>query len=228
MSSSYTWEPTRKAKGDAVSAPALDVTMIVVSSFLVIFAVIAQLLTTTGSSRLDTTQMVTIWLVVAGLIVLLSITYMICRAHMTVSQRDVSGEAPVTEQQPTPVSQRDVSGEAPVTEQQPTPVSQRDVSGEAPVTEQQPTPVSQRDVSGEAPVTEQQPTPVSQRDVSGEAPVTEQQLPHGIKIIQQGVPARREAQWIGILTTESGPLAHIKYDDGSEAKVPLNQVYSLN
>ena len=170
MSSSYMWEPTRKAKGDAVSAPALDVTMIVVSSFLVIFAVIAQLLTTTGSSRLDTTQMVTIWLVVAGLIVLLSITYMICRAHMTVS----------------------------------------------------------RDVSGEAPVTEQQPTPVSQRDVSGEAPVTEQQLPHGIKIIQQGVPARREAQWIGILTTESGLLAHIKYDDGSEAKVPLNQVYSLN
>ena len=151
MSSSYMWEPTRKAKGDAVSAPALDVTMIVVSSFLVIFAVIAQLLTTTGSSRLDTTQMVTIWLVVAGLIVLLSITYMICRAHMTVS-----------------------------------------------------------------------------RDVSGEAPVTEQQLPHGIKIVQQGVPARREAQWIGILTTESGLLAHIKYDDGSEAKVPLNQVYSLN
>ena len=64
MSNSYMWEPTRKPKGDAVSAPALDVTMIVVSIFLVIFAVIAQLLTTTGSSRLNTTPEVTIWLVV--------------------------------------------------------------------------------------------------------------------------------------------------------------------
>jgi hypothetical protein len=66
----------------AISAPTLNVTKIV-SISVVLFAVIAQLLDAIGAISLSTTQQVTIWLVAAGLIVLLSIADMACRAHVT-------------------------------------------------------------------------------------------------------------------------------------------------
>lgn len=71
-----------KAKEDAIVASPLNVTK-VVSVLVAMFAVIAQLLAATGTISLSTTQQVTIWLVAAGLIVLLSIADMTCRAHVT-------------------------------------------------------------------------------------------------------------------------------------------------
>jgi len=70
------------SKGDVISASTLNVTKIV-SFFAAIFAGITQVLTSTDVVALTTTQMVTIWLVVAGLVVLLAITDMICRAYIT-------------------------------------------------------------------------------------------------------------------------------------------------
>lgn len=70
------------SNGDAISSSTLNITKIV-SFFAAIFAGITQVLTTTNVVGLSTTQMVTIWLVVAGLVVLLAITDMICRAYVT-------------------------------------------------------------------------------------------------------------------------------------------------
>jgi len=70
------------SKGDVISASTLNVTKIV-SFFAAIFAGITQVLASTDVVALSTTQMVTIWLVVAGLVVLLAITDMICRAYIT-------------------------------------------------------------------------------------------------------------------------------------------------
>jgi len=93
-----TWLSTmisgKTTEGDAITASTLNVTKIV-SIFVAIFAGITQWLTTADVVALSTTQMVTIWLVVAGLVVLLAITDMICRAYVT-AKRYGSGEASVT------------------------------------------------------------------------------------------------------------------------------------
>ena len=68
--------------GDVISASTLNVTKIV-TFFTAIFAGITQVLTSTNVVGLSTTQMVTIWLVVAGLVVLLAITDMIVRGYVT-------------------------------------------------------------------------------------------------------------------------------------------------
>lgn len=75
----------KTTEGDAITATSLNVTKFV-SFFVAIFAGITQLLTSTNVVGLSTTQMVTIWLVVAGLVVLLGITDMICRAYVTGKQ----------------------------------------------------------------------------------------------------------------------------------------------
>jgi hypothetical protein len=71
-----------KDKEDAISASPLNVTKIV-SISVALFAAITQALEAIGAISLSTTQQVTIWLVAAGLIVLLSITDMTCRAYVT-------------------------------------------------------------------------------------------------------------------------------------------------
>jgi hypothetical protein len=81
------------AEGDVISASTLNVTKFV-SFFAAMFAGVTQVLTSTNIVGLSTTQMVTIWLVVAGLVVLLAITDMICRAYAT-AKRFGSGEASV-------------------------------------------------------------------------------------------------------------------------------------
>lgn len=81
----------KTTEGDAITATTLNVTK-VVSFIVAIFAGITQWLSAENIVKLSTTQMVTIWLVVAGLIVLLSITDMICRAYVT-AKRYGSGEA---------------------------------------------------------------------------------------------------------------------------------------
>lgn len=79
--------------GDAISASTLNVTKIV-SIFGAIFAGVTQVLTSSGVVGLSTSQMITIWLTVAGFIVLLSIADMICRAYVTGKSYGV-GEASV-------------------------------------------------------------------------------------------------------------------------------------
>lgn len=74
-----------KSEADVIAASPLNITKIV-SIFVVAVALIAQLLAATRAVTLSTTQQVTIWLVVAGLIVLLSIADMTCRAHVTAKQ----------------------------------------------------------------------------------------------------------------------------------------------
>jgi hypothetical protein len=54
------------------------------------FALIAQVLAAIGAVTLSTTQQVTIWLVAAGLIVLLSIADMTCRAYVTAKRYEYS------------------------------------------------------------------------------------------------------------------------------------------
>jgi len=66
------------AERDGLLAPALYV-----SIAIAIFAVVTQLLAATGATSLSTTQQLTMWLVAAGLIVLLWIAYMTCRAYVT-------------------------------------------------------------------------------------------------------------------------------------------------
>ena len=65
-------------EGDGFFAPALYLSIAIAIS-----AVITQGLASAGVVGLDTAQMATIWLWVAGLIVLLWIAYMICRAYVT-------------------------------------------------------------------------------------------------------------------------------------------------
>lgn len=78
-----------KAKEDAIVASPLNVTK-VVSVLVAMFAVIAQVLAAAGAVTLSTTQQVTIWLVAAGLIVLLSIADMTCRAYVTAKRYEYS------------------------------------------------------------------------------------------------------------------------------------------
>jgi hypothetical protein len=81
------------ADENAISASALNITK-VVSIFIVIFAVIMQGLAAARAISLSPGQQLTTWLVAAGLIVLLSIADMACRASVT-AKRYGSGEASV-------------------------------------------------------------------------------------------------------------------------------------
>jgi hypothetical protein len=81
------------AEGDVISGSALNVTKFV-SILLLIFAVIAQVLAWIRVIKLSTTQQVTIWLVVAGLIVVLAIADMACRAYASANKYDVSAAWP--------------------------------------------------------------------------------------------------------------------------------------
>jgi hypothetical protein len=72
----------KKDRGDASSASTPNVTKIV-SISVALFAAITQVLEAIGAISLSTTQQVTIWLVAGGLIVLLSIADMACRAYVT-------------------------------------------------------------------------------------------------------------------------------------------------
>jgi hypothetical protein len=65
--------------------------------FLVIFAATAQVLAWIGAITLSTTQQVTIWLVVAGLLVLFSIADMACRAYKTGKRYEASAAWPPDE-----------------------------------------------------------------------------------------------------------------------------------
>jgi hypothetical protein len=69
------------------SVEVLNVTPVVLSFVVVIFAVVTQLLSATGAVSLSTTQQLTVWLVTLGLIVLLSIAYMVCHAYLTARAR---------------------------------------------------------------------------------------------------------------------------------------------
>jgi hypothetical protein len=71
----------------AFSVEVLNVTPVVLSFVVVIFAVVTQLLSATGAVSLSTTQQLTLWLVTLGLIVLLSIAYMACHAYLTARAR---------------------------------------------------------------------------------------------------------------------------------------------
>ena len=68
-------------------APAL-----VISIVIAIFAVVTQLLDATGATSLSATQQLTMWLGAAGLIVLLWIAYMICRAYVTARSEKAEAE----------------------------------------------------------------------------------------------------------------------------------------
>ncbi len=81
------------ADENAISASTLNITRIV-SISVAIFAVITQCLAATGVISLSPALQLTTWLVVAGLIVLLSIADMTCRAYVT-AKRYGSGEASV-------------------------------------------------------------------------------------------------------------------------------------
>ena len=77
-SSSVSPIPTEKAPTrDRFLAPALAVSIVIA-----VFAVVAQLLAATGATSLSSTQALTMWLVALGLIALLWIAYMICRAYV--------------------------------------------------------------------------------------------------------------------------------------------------
>jgi hypothetical protein len=69
-------------KGDEVTASAMNVTKIV-SIFVALCAGLTQGLSVIDAVKLQPTQMVTIWLVVAALIVALGITDMACRTYAT-------------------------------------------------------------------------------------------------------------------------------------------------
>jgi hypothetical protein len=81
------------ADENAISASTLNITKIV-SVLVVISAGITQYLAATRVISLSTTLQLTTWLVAAGLIVLLSIADMSCRAYVT-AKRYGSGEASV-------------------------------------------------------------------------------------------------------------------------------------
>jgi len=77
----------KAAERDGFLTPALYV-----SIAIAIFAVVTQLLAATGAASLSTTQQLTMWLVAAGLIVLLWIAYMICRAYVTARAEKAEAE----------------------------------------------------------------------------------------------------------------------------------------
>ncbi len=69
------------------SVEVLNITPVVLSFVVAIFAVVTQLLSATGTVSLTTTQQLAVWLVTLGLIVLLSIAYMACHAYLTARAR---------------------------------------------------------------------------------------------------------------------------------------------
>lgn len=82
----------KAGEGDLVSATTMNVTKIV-SIAAALFAGLTQALNSlTDAVQLSSTQMVTIWLVVAGLVVVLGAVDMTCRAYVT-GRRLSSGEA---------------------------------------------------------------------------------------------------------------------------------------
>jgi hypothetical protein len=90
--------PGRNDKGLPTWASTLNVTKIVLIS-VALFAVITQLLDAIGAITLSTTQQVTVWLVAAGLIVLLSIADLACQAYVTAAKYR-PGEPPAARQDP--------------------------------------------------------------------------------------------------------------------------------
>jgi hypothetical protein len=122
-----------KDQGDAISASTPNVTKIV-SISVALFAAITQILEALGAISLSTTQQVTVWLVAAALIVLLSIADMASRAYVTVKTYRSSEPAttppdPPSVTVPTPTNQgppeppRVISTDGPGT---PTPVPSKD------------------------------------------------------------------------------------------------------
>jgi hypothetical protein len=91
----------------------LNVTKIV-SISLVLFAVITQLLDAVGAISLSTTQQVTVWLVVAGLIVLLSITDMACRAYVTAAGCRSDEPSAATPELPSATDHPEPTGQPPL------------------------------------------------------------------------------------------------------------------
>jgi hypothetical protein len=77
----------KTAETDGFLVPALGI-----SIAIAIFAVLTQSLDATGAISLSTTQQLTMWLVVIGLIDLLWIAYMICRAYVTARARRAEAE----------------------------------------------------------------------------------------------------------------------------------------
>ena len=75
---SGSYSPDREERTDGLLAPAVGI-----SIAIAIFAVVTQALAANGAISLNVTQQLTMWLVAAGLIVLLWIVYMICRAYVT-------------------------------------------------------------------------------------------------------------------------------------------------
>jgi hypothetical protein len=83
--------PTRRGKTadrDAFLTPALAV-----SAVIAIFAVVTQCLAATGAISLSATQQLTLWLVAAGLIVLLWIAYMLVEGQARVAKELVAATA---------------------------------------------------------------------------------------------------------------------------------------
>jgi hypothetical protein len=68
----------RQETTDGLLAPALGI-----SIAIALFAVVVQSLAANGAISLSATQQLTLWLVAAGLVVLLWIAYMICHAYLT-------------------------------------------------------------------------------------------------------------------------------------------------
>lgn len=99
------------ADENAISASALNITKIV-STFVAIFAVITQCLAATGAISLSPALQLTTWLVAAGLIVVLSIADMTCRAYVT-AKRYGSGEASVARLQLSRVNVREQGAKDP-------------------------------------------------------------------------------------------------------------------
>jgi hypothetical protein len=75
---SGSYPPDRQERTDGLLAPAVGI-----SIAIVIFAVVTQALAANGAISLNVTQQLTMWLAAGGLIVLLWIAYMICRAYVT-------------------------------------------------------------------------------------------------------------------------------------------------
>ncbi len=71
----------------AFSVQVLNVTPVVLSFVVVIFAVVTQLLAATGAISVGATQQLTMGLVALGFIVFLSIAYMACHAYLTARAR---------------------------------------------------------------------------------------------------------------------------------------------
>jgi hypothetical protein len=71
----------------AFSVQVLNVTPVVLSFVIVIFAVVTQLLAATGAISLSTIQQLTMGLAALGLIVLLTIAYMACHAYLAARAR---------------------------------------------------------------------------------------------------------------------------------------------